>query len=108
MNTLTKHDLYKRFKSSKLLYCLFTFFWIAVCSIGLNTVIATANDNPPQKPKTLEDLGVDPSEVSDPKVKIVALKPPPLRKAGRIIEGETAEEKAAALVKALHEEAKVI
>ena len=58
--------------------------------------------------KTLADLGVDPSEVSEPKVKIVALNPPPERTGGRIIEGETAGEKAAALIKALHEEAKVI
>jgi electron transfer flavoprotein beta subunit len=58
--------------------------------------------------KTIADLDVEPSVVSEPKVKIVALKPPPERKAGRIIEGETAEETAAALVKALHEEAKVI
>lgn len=58
--------------------------------------------------KTLADLGLDPSEVVVDRVKIVAMKPPPERKAGRIIEGDTAEEKAAALVKALHEEAKVI
>jgi len=58
--------------------------------------------------KTLADIGVEPSDVSEPRVKIVSLNPPPERTGGRIIEGETAGEKAAALVKALHEEAKVI
>ncbi len=42
------------------------------------------------------------------KVKIVSLSEPPERKPGRIIEGETIEEKVVGLVKALHEEAKVI
>jgi len=58
--------------------------------------------------KNLADLGLDPAEVSKPKVKIVALKTPPERSEGRIIEGDSPAEKAAELVKALHEEAKVI
>jgi len=62
----------------------------------------------PLETKTLADLGVDPASLDTPKVGIVALFPPPERSGGRIIEGETAAEKAAALVQALHEEAKVI
>jgi electron transfer flavoprotein beta subunit len=62
----------------------------------------------PLDTKTLADLGVDPAEVGDPKAKIVGLKTPPERTAGQMIEGESPAEKAAALVKALHEEAKVI
>jgi len=58
--------------------------------------------------KNLADLGLDPAEVSVPKVKVMALNPPPERIGGRIIDGDSAAEKAAALVKALHEEAKVI
>lgn len=62
----------------------------------------------PLDTKSLADLGVDPAAVSDPKTKVVGLKTPPERTAGQMIEGESAAEKAAALVKALHEEAKVI
>ncbi len=62
----------------------------------------------PLEHKTLADLGFDPQTFSAPKMKIVALKPPPDRKGGRVIEGETAQEKARELVKILHEEAKVI
>lgn len=60
--------------------------------------------------KTLADLGLDPSEVgeSGAKIKIVEITPPAERKAGKIAEGETPQEKAANLVKLLHEEAKVI
>ena len=42
------------------------------------------------------------------KLKILQLTPPPERKAGRIVEGETPEAKAAELAKLLHEEAKVV
>ena len=55
--------------------------------------------------RPLSETGTDPG---DPMVKTVAMRLPPQRTAGRIIEGESAAEKAAALVKALREEAKVI
>jgi electron transfer flavoprotein beta subunit len=57
--------------------------------------------------KTIADLGIDPADLA-PKAKILALKKPPERGGGRIIEGETPAEKAQALVTALKEEAKVI
>jgi len=41
-------------------------------------------------------------------VKIIQLTPPPERQSGRIVEGETPEEKASGLAKLLHEEAKII
>jgi electron transfer flavoprotein beta subunit len=64
----------------------------------------------PLEDKTLTDLGVDRAEfgVGARKVKIIQLTPPPERKAGRIVEGETPQEKAAGLAKLLHEEAKAI
>ena len=62
----------------------------------------------PLDSKTLSDLSLDPQIFSAPKMKIVALKPPPERKGGRVIQGETPQEKARALVKILHEEEKVI
>lgn len=58
--------------------------------------------------KTLSDIGLDAGTMGAPLTKTVAMNLPPGRAAGRIIEGESAEEKAAALVKALNEEAKVI
>jgi electron transfer flavoprotein beta subunit len=58
--------------------------------------------------KTLSDIGLDADTALRPVVRIVELNLPPERKSGKIIEGESAEEKAAALVKALSEEAKVI
>ena len=57
---------------------------------------------------TLADLGLDAADFSAPLTKVVAMKFPPERQAGRMIEGETAEAKAQALVKALHDEAKVL
>jgi len=42
------------------------------------------------------------------KAKVLEMTPPPARADGKIIEGETPEEKAAELAKLLHEEAKVI
>lgn len=57
---------------------------------------------------TLADIGLDAAAFSTPLTKIVAMQFPPERKAGRMIEGESAQEKAAALVKVLHEEAKVL
>lgn len=57
--------------------------------------------------KSLADLGLDAADLA-PKAKILALKKPPERSGGRIIEGDSPAEKAQALVKALREEAKVI
>ncbi len=64
----------------------------------------------PLEEKTLADLGLDEAEFGEGgrKVKIVALTPPPQREAGKIIEGETPQQKAAELARLLHEEAKVI
>lgn len=64
----------------------------------------------PLEEKTLSDLGLDPSEFGEGarKLKVIELTPPPERKAGKIIDGETPEAKAAELARLLHEEAKVI
>ncbi len=64
----------------------------------------------PLEEKSLADLGLDSAEFGEEarKVKIMEMTPPPERAAGKIIEGETPEEKAAGLAKLLHEEAKVI
>jgi len=64
----------------------------------------------PLEEKSLADLGLDPSEIGQDarKLKILALSSPPERGAGKIVDGETPQEKAAALAKLLHEEAKVI
>ena len=58
----------------------------------------------PLDTKTLADLGLE----RDDKLQVVSLTPPPARAAGKVIEGDTPAELAANLVKALHEEAKVI
>lgn len=58
----------------------------------------------PLEVKTLADLGVDGAGFTQ----IVAINPPPDRAPGKKIEGETAEDLAKALAKALKEEAKVI
>jgi electron transfer flavoprotein beta subunit len=60
--------------------------------------------------KTVADLGVDAGEVglSNNKVQVVSLSYPPERSAVKMIEGESADEQASALVKVLKEEAKVI
>ena len=55
--------------------------------------------------RPLSQTGTDPGE---PTVETIAMRLPPERKGGRMIEGASVAEKAAALVKALHEEAKVI
>jgi electron transfer flavoprotein beta subunit len=55
--------------------------------------------------RALSETGTDPGE---PRVRTIAMRLPPQRKGGRIIEGDSATAKAAALVKALREEAKVI
>jgi len=64
----------------------------------------------PFEEKTLSDLSLDASEFGESarKVKIIELTPPPARMEGKIIEGETPQEKAAELARLLHEEAKVI
>ena len=60
--------------------------------------------------KTLSDLGLDAAEFGEGarKVKVLEITPPPARVAGKIVEGETPQEKAAGLAKLLHDEAKVI
>lgn len=64
----------------------------------------------PLEEKTVADLGIDASEVGEAarKLTIIQLTPPPQRAAGKIVDGETPEEKAAALTKLLREEAKAI
>jgi electron transfer flavoprotein beta subunit len=64
----------------------------------------------PLDEKTLSDLGLDAAEFGEGarKVKILEMTPPPAREAGKIVEGETPQEKAAELARLLHEEAKVI
>ncbi|MFO7986321.1 MAG: electron transfer flavoprotein subunit beta/FixA family protein [Desulfatiglandaceae bacterium] len=64
----------------------------------------------PLEEKTLADLGLDAGEFGEGarKVKILEMTPPPERAAGKIVEGETPQEKAAELAKLLHEEAKAI
>lgn len=63
----------------------------------------------PLDEKSLGDLGLDAAEFGEGgrKLKIIELLPPPERKAGKIVEGETPQDKAAELAKLLHEEAKV-
>jgi electron transfer flavoprotein beta subunit len=60
--------------------------------------------------KTIADLGVDPAMVGgkNRKVKVKALNFPPERQAVKMIAGESAQEKAAELVRVLHEETKII
>ncbi|MCP4108756.1 MAG: electron transfer flavoprotein subunit beta/FixA family protein [Desulfobacteraceae bacterium] len=58
--------------------------------------------------KTLADIGLDPATAGEHKTRILEMKLPPERKAGRMIEGGSPQEKAAELVRSLHEEAKVI
>ena len=64
----------------------------------------------PLEEKTLADLGLNPSEFGEGarNLKVLGLTPPPARKAGRIVSGDTPEDKARELAKLLHEEAKVI
>ena len=60
--------------------------------------------------KTIADLGIDPSTVgqANRKVKIKGMTLPPDRQAVRMIDGESSQEKAAKLIKVLHEEIKII
>jgi len=62
----------------------------------------------PLDTKTLADIGLDLAKVGEPVTVIKAMQFPPEREGGRIVEGETAQEKAVELVRLLHEEAKVI
>jgi electron transfer flavoprotein beta subunit len=60
--------------------------------------------------KTIADIRIEPGEVgaANAKVKIKVLNYPPERTAVKMIEGESTQEQAAALVRILHEEAKLI
>jgi len=58
--------------------------------------------------KTISDIGLDSETLGKPLAKIVKMQTPPVRKGGIMIDGESAQEKAAKLVKILHEEAKVL
>ena len=62
----------------------------------------------PLEEKTLADLGLNPSDFGESasKLRTIELTQPPERAAGKIIEGESPEQKAAELAKLLHEEAK--
>jgi electron transfer flavoprotein beta subunit len=62
----------------------------------------------PLETKTLADLGLEAASLSGSKTKILSLAPPPERKGGRMIEGDSAQAKAAELVRLLSEEARVI
>jgi len=62
----------------------------------------------PLEIKTPRDAGADNILLETRTIRILSLSLPPKRKAGKIIEGNTAEAKAAELVRLLHEEAKVI
>lgn len=62
----------------------------------------------PLEIKTLADIGLSIDDLGKPKASVGNIKFPPERGAGKMIEGDNAEAKAAALVKALKEEAKVL
>lgn len=64
----------------------------------------------PLDEKSVAALGLNAAEFGKDarKLKIVALTPPPQRAAGKIIDGDSPQTKAAQLAKLLHEEAKVI
>ena len=62
----------------------------------------------PLETKTLADIGLDASMAQQVMVNIAAMQPPPERQGGRIIEGESAQEKAAELARLLQEEAKIL
>ena len=61
----------------------------------------------PIENKTLADLGLE-GELAPAKLEIMTLTPPPERQSGRLIEGDSAQAKAAELARVLQEEAKVI
>jgi electron transfer flavoprotein beta subunit len=62
----------------------------------------------PLATQSLAGIGLDAAELGEPKTKVLSLQLPPERKGGRMVEGETAAEKAATLVRLLAEEAKVL
>lgn len=64
----------------------------------------------PLEEKSLSALGLNPSEFGEKarNLKFLQMTPPPARKAGRIVPGDTPEAKAKELARLLHEEAKVI
>jgi electron transfer flavoprotein beta subunit len=62
----------------------------------------------PLETKSPKDVGIDETVSGFHGTKILSMRLPPARNAGRIIEGETAEAKATELVRLLREEAKVI
>lgn len=64
----------------------------------------------PLEEKSLSALGLNPSEFGEEarNLKFLQMTPPPARKAGRIVPGDTPEAKAKELARLLHEEAKVI
>ena len=58
--------------------------------------------------KSIADIGLDAEDQGKSLTKIIAMKPPPDRKGGIMIQGDTPQAKAAELVRILHEEAKVL
>jgi electron transfer flavoprotein beta subunit len=62
----------------------------------------------PLETKTLADIGLSIDDLGKPKTSIVKMSFPPERSGGKIIDGENAKSKAASLVKALMEEARVL
>ena len=62
----------------------------------------------PLEKKSLADIGLNADDLGKPKTFVVAMSFPPERSGGRMIEGEDAKAKAAALAKALKEEARVL
>lgn len=58
--------------------------------------------------KSLSDIGIDASEIGEPKAKVLAMKLPQERKGGKIIKGDSSRAIVAELVNALHKEAKVL
>ena len=58
--------------------------------------------------KTIADIGLDTAGTVGSMTRVVAMKPPPERKGGIKITGDSAQAKAAELVRVLHEEAKAL
>lgn len=61
----------------------------------------------PLETKTIVDLGVDSAALA-PLVTVNALRPPPQRQGGKVIEGDSVQAKVTELVRLLNEEAKVL